>query len=62
MADKLGPAPATVYTAPLGEVDADAMRYFGPGTTAGGRAEAGWLAVGRIVGDGPETLPDYIGP
>lgn len=34
----------------------DAIRQFGPGTSAGGRAEAGWLPAGRIVGDGPEIL------
>lgn len=38
-----------VWTGPAG---ADPMRAFGPGTTAGGRAEAGWRMLGYIADDG----------
>lgn len=46
--------PGEVWIAPA-DVDtaAAAIRCFGPGTTAGGRAEAGWRIVGRIADDGP---------
>lgn len=55
-------APAPVYAAPLSEIDpaaANAIRCFGPGTTDGGRAEAGWFLAGQIVGDGPEIIPEH---
>ncbi|ORA23414.1 hypothetical protein BST13_35260 [Mycobacterium aquaticum] len=48
---------------PLGEVwagprNSDPLRMFGPGTTDGGRAEAGWFKVGTLDGDGPTLIPD----
>lgn len=41
-----------------GPADGDPLRAFGPGTTDGGRAEAGWFCVGRFDGDGPTIEPD----
>jgi hypothetical protein len=41
-----------------GPVGADAMRAFGPGTTAGGRAEAGWFLLGHVADDGPTFVAD----
>lgn len=35
-----------------------ALAAFGPGTTAGGRAEAGWHDVGRIAEDGIVFVSD----
>lgn len=48
---------------PLGEVwtgpvDGDPFRAFGPGTTKGGRAEAGWFEIGMIAEDGIRFTPD----
>lgn len=57
---RLDAATPAIHTAPV-QADggiSEAMRAFGPGTTAGGRAEAGWLPAGRIVGEGPEILRD----
>lgn len=45
-----------VWTGPAG---ADPLRAFRPGTTAGGRAEAGWFMVGRVVGDGPTFVAEH---
>ncbi|MCK0174790.1 hypothetical protein [Mycolicibacterium sp. F2034L] len=45
-----------------GPVGADAMQAFGPGTTAGGRAEAGWFMVGRIADGGPTLIPNESEP
>lgn len=50
------PPETTVYVAPPGVPDA--FRAFGPGTTEGGRAEAGWLPAGRILGPGPDIHSD----
>jgi hypothetical protein len=40
----------------LGPIDGDPFAAFGPGTTKGGRAEAGWFEIGTIVGDTPKIL------
>lgn len=63
-----GPPATPVYAARTTEISrlaSDAMeraayaaRCFGPGTTDGGRAEAGWLPAGRILGDGPDITPE----
>ncbi|WAB10149.1 hypothetical protein SEA_GRAVAILLIA_40 [Mycobacterium phage Gravaillia] len=42
----------------VGPADSDPLRAFGPGTTVGGRAEAGWICVGRTVGDSPKIVTD----
>lgn len=44
--------PGELWTAPTGSTPEDALRMFGPGTTAGGRAEAGWMMLGTIEADG----------
>lgn len=46
-----------VWTGPAG---ADPLRAFGPGTTAGGRAEAGWFMLGRIADDGIQFEPHSL--
>lgn len=50
---------------PVGEVwigprQSDPFAAFGPGTTKGGRAEAGWFEVGRMA-EGIELTPDPPG-
>lgn len=42
----------------VGPGDSDPLRVIGPGTTDGGRAEAGWFNAGWLVGDGPTMTPD----
>lgn len=44
----------------VGPRDGDPLRAFGPGTTDGGRAEAGWFLAGTVVGDGPTFVPDGV--
>lgn len=43
--------PGEVWTGPTGTTVDEAIAMFGPGTTAGGRAEAGWMMVGTIDAD-----------
>lgn len=53
------PDPNTNPEVWIGPVASDALRAFGPGTTAGGRAEAGWFCVGTMDDpDSLEVIPD----
>jgi hypothetical protein len=36
----------------IGPLQSDPFAAFGPGTTKGGRAEAGWFDVGTVAEDG----------
>lgn len=52
---------------PTGEVwvgpgESDPMRAFGPGTTDGGRAEAGWQLIGTVTEDGIVLKPHGLSP
>ena len=49
-----------LWTGPAGFELGDALRAFGPGTTAGGRAEAGWFMLGRIADDGLQLSPAIV--
>lgn len=44
----------------VGPRDSDPLRAFGPGTTVGGRAEAGWFLAGTVAADGPTFVPHGV--